>query len=172
MNETILTILNRRSIRQYTNQSIEKETIELLLQSAMYAPSARNEQPWHFLVVQNRMMLDELTRVHPYASMLKTAPLAILVCADKSINEMTGYLAIDCSAATQNILLSAHSLGIGSVWLGVYPREERMQSISDLFELPENIIPISLIAIGYPAEFKDNPDRFQLSRINWEKWKK
>nr|NQU92686.1 nitroreductase family protein [Bacteroidota bacterium] len=120
--QTITTILNRRSIRKYITKPVEPEKTDQLLEAAMYAPSARNYRPWHFIVVDERKKLDDLSELHPYAKMLKEAPLAIVVCGDKSIEKEEGYLAINCSAATQNILLSAFDLGLGSVWLGLYPR--------------------------------------------------
>jgi nitroreductase len=168
--ETLNVIFNRRSIRKYKSQAVEPEKIEQLLKAAMYAPSARNTQSWQFMVITERAILDEIRKVHPYAGMLKEATLAILVCGDKTLETNEGYLNTNCSAATQNILLAAYDLGLGSVWLGVYPREERMKGLSSLFQLPGHIIPISLIAIGYPAEAKEDPDRFLPERIHYNKW--
>jgi nitroreductase len=168
--ETIQTIISRRSIRKYIPQVIEPEKIEQLLKAAMYAPSARNTQSWQYIVITERTVLDEIRKVHPYAGMLKEATLAILVCGDKTLEPNEGYLNTNCSASSQNILLAAHDLGLGSVWLGLYPREERMNALSALFKLPEHIIPISLIAIGYPAETKEIPERFLPDRIHYNKW--
>lgn len=163
-------IKTRRSIRKYLKKAIDKEQIMQLLEAAMYAPSARNEQPWHFIVVNEREILNKITEIHPYAAMLKDAPLAILVLADKSIETTEGYRVQDCSAATQNILLSAHAMGLATVWLGVYPRAERMLAISQLFCLPQNIEAISIIAIGYADEQKQFPDRFKKERIHYNNW--
>lgn len=163
-------ILSRRSIRKFSESPIEPETINRLLEAAMYAPSARNYQPWHFVVIQERSRLDKLSEIHPYAGMLKTATAAILVCADKNLESNDSYNAQNAAAATHNILLSAHDAGLGSCWLGVYPREERMKNISEFVELPGNILPVSLIALGYPAEEKTHPDRFLPERIHYERW--
>ncbi len=163
-------ITTRRSIRKYSKQAVDKEQIDKLLEAAMYAPSARNEQPWHFIAVTDRMMLDKIMQSHPYAAMLKDAPLAIVVLADENIEKTPGYWVQDCSAATQNILLSAHAMGLGSVWLGVYPREERVLSIKQLFQLPEHIQPLSIIAIGYPDEQKAKPERFNIERVHYNNW--
>ncbi len=163
-------ILTRRSIRKYTPESITQEQIENLLQAAMYAPSARNEQPWHFIVVNKRTMLNKIMQAHPYAAMLKEAPLAIIVCADKNLEKTEDYWIQDCSAATQNILLAAHAMDLGSVWLGVYPREERVLAIKNLFELPENIKPFSIIAIGHPDEQKPLPERYLSDRVHTNQW--
>jgi len=163
-------ILTRRSIRKFTDKKVSNEQINIMLQAAMYAPSARNEQPWHFIVIDNKDILLKIVRIHPYAMMLNEAPLAILVCADERLEKSSGYWSTDCAAATQNILLSAHAMGLGSVWLGVYPREERMRDLSELFVLPENIFPFSIVAIGYPNENKEHPQRFNSERIHYNNW--
>lgn len=163
-------ITTRRSIRKYLKQAVNQEQIDILLEAAMFAPSARNEQPWHFIAVTDREMLNKIMQSHPYAAMLKDASLAIVVLADINIEKTEGYWVQDCSAATQNILLSAHAMGLGSVWLGVYPREERMLAVKTLFNLPENIQPLSIIAIGYTNEQKAQPERFIKERIHYNNW--
>lgn len=149
---------------------ISRQEVNALLEAGMYAPSARNEQPWHFVVVTERELLNRLMDAHPYASMLAEAPLAILVCGDTDLEKSKGYWPVDCSAATQNILLAAHDRGFGSVWLGVYPRDERMEAIKSIFSLPANIQPFSLIALGYAAEDKEPPERFRPERIHLNGW--
>ncbi len=168
--ELFETIFNRRSIRRYETRQVEEEKVQEILKAAMFAPSARNSQAWHFMVITDRTILDEIRCVHPYAGMLAEAPLAILVCGDKSIDPSEGYLNTNCSAATQNILLAAHALGLGSVWLGVFPREERIKAIAEVLRLPQHILPISLIAIGYSAEKPEKPERFKPEKIHREKW--
>lgn len=163
-------ILTRRSIRKYTSKLIDDKTINLLIEAGSYAPSANNFQPWHFIVITKRQILDQLSVVHPYAKMLKQAPLAILVCGDNDAQPILGYQAVDCSAATQNILLAVHALGLGGVWLGVYPREQRMKDIKEFLQLPENINPISLISIGHPAEEIKHPERFNKEKTHLNKW--
>jgi len=108
--------------------------------------------------------LDKIEKVHPYAKMLKQAPLAIIVCGDFNLEENEAYLVQNCSAATQNVLLMATELGLGSVWLGVYPRDNRMQGLNKILNLPKHILPISLIAIGYPDEKKSEHSEFDLSK--------
>jgi nitroreductase len=169
-NPVIRSLLERRSIRSYTGKPVEKTTIRLLLTSAMYAPSASNEQPWHFVVIQERKLLDRIPDVHPYSSMLKEAALAILVCGDEQLEKSKGYWPVDCSAATENLLLAAHALGLGAVWLGVYPRRERQEGIRKIFKLPPHIHPFSLVSVGYPAEKKAIPDRYREDRVHWDKW--
>ena len=112
----------------------------------------------------------QIRDVHPYAKMLDKAPLAIVVCGDTNIEPDDRYIALNCSAATQNILLAAHESGLGSVWLGLYPKIERMQAISRLFNLPDEIIPVSMIALGYPDEIVKHPDRLKQDRVHVNKW--
>lgn len=164
-------ILTRRSIRKYIQKPVPAEIIDQLLQAAMYAPTARNTQAWEFAVITERNLLDNLSVVHPYAKMLKYAPLAVLVCGNKKMEDNEAYLNQNCSAATQSLMLAAHALGLGSVWLGVYPKAERIDPIRDLLQLPEHILPISLISIGYPDEIRETPDRFDRAKIHYNnKW--
>lgn len=168
--ETLKAIFTRRSIRKYSGEPIADEYLEIMLRAAMQAPSARNTQPWHFIVIKDRKLLDKLAMAHPYGKMLREASTAIVVCGDKTLEKMDSYLLQNCSAATQNILLAAHDLGLGAVWLGVHPREKRMKAIGDLLNIPEHILPVSLISIGYPDEESQKADRFLLDRIHMEKW--
>ncbi len=163
-------IITRRSIRRYADRKISQDIIEMLIKAGMYAPSASNQQPWHFIVITERNILDKIKDVHPYAKMLGNAQLAILVCGDEDLELSKGYWVVDCSAATQNMLLAAHSLGLGAVWLGVHPRAERKKEIRNIFDLPENIQPLSLISIGYPDEQRNTPERFKKDRIHYNTW--
>ncbi|MCX8056852.1 MAG: nitroreductase family protein [Ignavibacteria bacterium] len=163
-------ILTRRSIRKFKSQIIPEELIEKILRAGMQAPSARNKQPWHFVVIRNREMLNKISEVHPYAYMLKEAPLGILICGDTNIETTIEYIVQDCSAATQNMLLAAHGFGLGAVWLGIYPREQRITALKELLQIPNHIIPIAMIAVGYPDEIKSFEDRFNPERIHYEKW--
>jgi len=163
-------IFKRRSIRKYTDKVIPEEHIEQILKAAMAAPSAGNQQPWHFIVVDDKEILNEIPKYHQYAKMLKEASHAIVVCGDLSRQRYEGYWVQDCSAATQNILLMATELGIGSVWLGVYPDQDRIKALKELFELPENVVPLSIVSLGYPAESKGPSNRFDTTRIHRNKW--
>jgi len=163
-------ILSRRSIRQYTNKPVARESVYEVLQAAMNAPSAGNERPWHFIVLTERRVLDEIPKFHPYAAMVKHASTAILVCGDVALEKYKGYWVLDCAAATQNILLAAHAKGFGAVWCGVYPSEDRVTILKKLFSLPEHIVPFSLIPIGFPDEIKQPVERFDASRIHENRW--
>ena len=165
-------IMTRTSIRQFTDQPVAKDTLDIIVKAGMAAPSAMNKQPWAFVVVTEKEMLDSLNANHPYAN-LKTAQAAIIVCGnmDKTI-EGAGreYWVQDCSAASENILLAAHGLGLGAVWCGVYPSEERVAAISRVLELPETIIPLNIITMGYPAENPTPKDKFNADNVHYQKW--
>jgi nitroreductase len=149
---------------------VETETTHELLEAAMSAPSAGNEQPWQFVVITERWLLNEIPKHHPYSSMLPGAALAILVCGDLKQEKHPGFWVQDCAAASQNILLAAHARGLGAVWLGIHPRKKRVEAIGRLFGLPVGIVPFCLIAIGHPAEEKTPPQRYDLTRIHHNKW--
>ncbi|MBO8180219.1 MAG: nitroreductase family protein [Archaeoglobus sp.] len=174
MEECLEMIYTRRSIRVYSDEEISDEDIEKILKAAMLAPSAGNEQPWHFVVVRNKEMLKKMSEAFTFGQMLPHASAAIVVCADPKLSKYPYEMWVqDCSAATENILLAARCLGIGSVWLGVYPREERMKALRELLEIPENIVVFSVVSLGYPKNEKDfyeAGDRFNPDRIYREKW--
>lgn len=163
-------IATRTSIRDYEARPVEKEKIEKMLRAAMAAPTAMNEQPWHFVVVDQRNVLDALAGANPYAKMLKKAPLAIVVCGntDKMI-EGGGrdFWIQDASAATENLLLAAHAMGLGAVWTGAYPSEERCISISKVLSLSDNLIPLNMIVVGYPAEQPQPKQKFKEENISY-----
>jgi nitroreductase len=168
--ETLEAILNRRSIRQYTPEQVTDDQIGIILKSAMYAPSAVNKQPWHFIVFRDPDTMHHIIEAHPNASMLLQANVAILVCWDEHLQHDIGYGPVDCAAATQNMLLAAHSLSLGAVWVGIYPRQKRMEAIQKIFNLPGPIKGFSIVSVGHPAEKRTAPDRFDKSRIHTEKW--
>ncbi|MET1124819.1 MAG: nitroreductase family protein [Archaeoglobaceae archaeon] len=174
MEECLRFIYTRRSIRNYAEKEISDEDLMKILKAAMQAPSAGNEQPWHFVVVKSREKLKELSEAHPYGSMLARAAAAIVVCCDPKLSRYQLPMWVqDCSAATQNILLAARCLGIGSCWLGVYPNEGRMKSIARILRVPEDIVVFSVVSLGYPRseeEFYEAPGRFKEERIHYEEW--
>ncbi len=163
-------ILNRRSIRKFTDRKIDDALIGKILEAAMYAPSAVNSQPWHFVVVDSREMMDRIMEVHPYAAMFRTASHGIVVCGDEQLQHREGYWVVDCGAATQNILLAAHTLGIGSCWVGIHPRKERKEAFRRLLELPPYVNPFALVALGYPDEKKPRPVRFRPEKVKRNTW--
>lgn len=163
-------IFTRRSIRHFRPDPVEEKLVGEVIRAGMNAPSAGNEQPWHFTVIYDRDLLDAIMGVHPHARMLSEAPLAILTCADMHQVHHLNFWPQDMAAATQNMLLMAADLGLGSVWLGVYPDSGRVEGIKRILSLPSNIIPFSLLPMGWPAESKEPNNRFDPSRIHYDRW--
>ncbi len=172
LNNTVKTILERKSVRSFENKSIGKDQLELILKAGMAAPSARNLQPWAFIVVTDRDVLNTLADRLPYAKMLFEASAAIVVCGvpEKAGDSPEGYWVQDCSAATQNILLAIESMGLGAVWTGVYPRSDRVDVVRDVLSIPKNVFPLNVIPIGYPKDENRPKDKFKPENIRWEKW--
>jgi nitroreductase len=163
-------IMERRSIRKYKSDPVPEESVKALLEAAMAAPSAGNGQPWHFVVVDDRDKLNTITGFHLYSQMLKEAPMAIIVCGDVTNERYQGFWVQDCAAATENILIKATDIGLGTVWLGLYPNESHLENMKKLLELPEGIVPMSMIAVGHPAEEKPPADRYNEERVHWNRW--
>jgi len=163
-------IFTRRSIRRYSDEPVGDEHLERLLRAAMAAPSAGNQQPWQFVVVRDRETLDTIPTVHPYASMMPGAPLAIVVCGDTRLERWPQFWEQDCAAATQNILIEAETLGLGAVWLGVHPLGDRVEGVRHLLGLPLHVVPFAIVPVGHPVERKEAADRYDPARIHHERW--
>lgn len=163
-------IFRRRSIRKYEEKEITDQEIELLLRSGMAAPSAHNKQPWEFIVTKKRNILNKVANIHPYAKMLNKAPLGIVVCANSEKQNVEGFFVQDCAAAIQNILVQGQDMGLGSVWIGIYPYKELMDMIKEIFLIPDNIVPIAMISIGYPAEEKHEITRYKKELVHVDKY--
>lgn len=169
--ETLEALFTRRSIRDYTPQAVPDELVQELLAAAMQAPSAGNQQPWHFVVVTERQQLDALAEVLPFGKMLKNAPLGIVVCADLALEKYAGFWMQDCSNATMNLLLAAHALGLGAVWVAIYPVEDRMAGAKQLLGLPEQVVPLCVVPFGYPATRPEPPARrYDDARLHHNHW--
>lgn len=165
-------IHNRKSVRQYTSEPVSEEYVEIMLRAAMAAPTAINYQPWRFVVVSERAELDAMADVLPFAKMLRQAPLAIVVCGQTTWMEgqENPYWQQDCSAATQNLLLAAEALGLGAVWTGVYPDQERASKLSALLNLPENVQPLCAVPIGHHDGSTKPRDKWKPENIHYGKW--
>ena len=166
-------IMTRTSIRNYTDQAISADTIETLLRAGMAAPTAVNKQPWHFVAVTDKEKLSGLATANPNAGMAAKAPLAIVVCGDMTKALEGGGRAFwiqDCSAATENILLAAHAQGLGAVWTGTYPNEERVHAVADVLKLPDTLIPLCTIVIGYPAEQPEPKDKWKPENVSYNEF--
>lgn len=166
-------ILNRKSVRKYTKEEVKKEQLEMLVRAGMAAPSARNSQPWLFFVINDRAILDNLAKQLPNAKMLLNAKAAIVVCGNlqKSLEgDGREFWVQDCSAATQNILLAAESMGLGAVWTGAYPRKETVNIIKVELGLPEHIVPLNVIPIGWQTGEEKPKQKYTEENIRWNKW--
>jgi nitroreductase len=163
-------ILARRSIRRYTPEPVSADDERALLEAAMAAPSAGNEQPWQFVTIRERATLDAITDFHEYAQMLKAAPLAILVCGDPGLEGRRAYWEQDCSAAVENMLIMAQSRGLGAVWLGVHPELDREEACRELLGIPEELVPFAIVSVGHPGETKRPAERYDDARVHRERW--
>lgn len=167
------TIMTRVSVRDYQDRPVEDEKIEAMLRAAMAAPSAANKQPWRFIVIKDKKTLKAISENFHTMRMAEKAPLAIVVCGDmKATLQGDGidYWIEDTSAATENLLLAAHSLGLGTVWCGIYPQMERVKLLKEMLDIPEDIIPLNVVPIGYPAENPQPKDKWDPSEIHYETW--
>lgn len=171
-NEVIKVIKNRKSVRHFTGESVSKDDLKKILESAMCAPTAVNKQPWSFVVVTDRKVLDALADSLPYAKMLANAGAAIIICAipEKAFEGSMEFAIIDCSLAGENILLTVESLGLGAVWTAAYPDAKRMSAVRNVLGIPQNVIPLNVIPIGHPTGEDKPKDKFKEENIHWEKW--
>lgn len=163
-------IATRTSIRKFTQEAVSQEDVEKMLRAGMAAPTAGNRQPWHFVVVDDRETLNEMTKANRNAPMLAKAPLAIIVCGDLSKGlkgDALDFWIQDVSAASENILLAAHALGLGATWTGLYPMMDRVKTMSEILNLPENLVPVNAIVIGHPADSPEPKDKFKQENISY-----
>lgn len=167
---TLDAIMSRRSIRKFTGQVISDENLELVLKAGFQAPSAHNLEPRDYIVVRSQDVLNQISDFHGFAKMLPNAGCGIIVCGDKNKQKEIGFLAEDCSASIQNMLLAAHSLGLGAVWCGLYPIEDYVQKISKILNIPGHIIPIGMIVVGEKVEDREIVDRFDSKSVHYDKW--
>lgn len=169
--DVLAAIHHRRSVRRFLPDAVPAATVDELLAAAMAAPSAGNQQPWEFVVVDRRELLDAVATVNPYAEMCREAPLGILVCADPRREKFPGFWVQDCAAAVENLLLAATARGLGAVWTGIHPLAERVAGMRRLFALPGEIEPLAFVVLGLPAsEPLPAPDRFDLGRVHRNRW--
>ena len=163
-------LYKRRSIRKYQDRAVPREVVDKILGAAMMAPSAGDARTWHFIVVDRR---EEVSAVHDaleHAEPALDAPLAIAVCSDTSLEQFPNNWMLDCSAATENLLLAAHGLGLGAVWIAVWPFEEFVAAARRHFAIPDHVQPLCVVVLGYPAEEVPSEDRFDASRIHAGRW--
>ena len=172
MNPTLHPLFSRRSIRAYTAEPVGDDLVRDLLQAAMAAPSAVAKDPWAFVVIRDRPMLARIAGGLPNGQMLTEAAVGIVVCGDldRAHDRQLSYLLQDCSAAIENLLLAANMLGLGACWLGVHPREDRVALVRSLLRIPDAVIPVSVIALGWPAESPQPRTRYRDQAVHFERW--
>ena len=166
-------IMTRTSVRAYTDSAVSEAQTETLLRAAMAAPTAVNKQPWRFVVIRDRALLDTIAANFQSMQMMRQAPMAVVVCGDMKATlegEAQAYWAQDCSAATENLLVAANAMGLGSVWCGVYPKSDRVAKFKELLSLPSEIIPLNCIAVGYPAEKPEPKDKWKPEYVHYNSW--
>ncbi|MCU0661061.1 MAG: nitroreductase family protein [Myxococcota bacterium] len=169
--EAIVAIRTRRSVRAFEPVPVPREVLSELVGVAMYAPSAGNQQPWQLVLIDDRQTLDNLSRINPYGGAAKVAPAGVMICGDTSHERFPGFWVQDCSALTQNLLLAIHSKGLGAVWTGVYPLDERVRGARVVLGLPEHVIPMALVLLGTPSrKTQEAEDRVRPDRIHWNHW--
>jgi len=168
--DTLTSIMTRRSIRQYTDEDVTTEQLLTLLRAAMAAPSAGNQQPWRFVAVRDADVRARLAEATPYASPIGRAPLGIVVMADTRENKHPGFWVQDCSAATENLLLAAHAIGLGGVWIGVHPHVDRAAAITQIVHPPEGFAVLGMIAIGHPTSPGPQVDRYHAEYVRTDGW--
>ena len=168
--ETLEAIFTRRSIRQFTDERVSEEMVEKLLRAAMNAPSANNRQSWHFIVVNEREKLNKIAEIHQYGKMCAHAPLAFICCHDETLEDVRSYGIQNVSAAIQNMLLATRDIGLGGVWLGVYPRDERVKEFQVIFHMPDHILPVGVVFVGHTDKEQTYVDRYQPSRVHYNSW--
>lgn len=164
-------ILTRRSIRRYTGQPVTDEQVEGVLHAAMAAPSAFNQQSWRFVVVRDPDVRASLSRASKHAGMIADAPVAIVVCGDTTAERHPGtYWVQDCTAALENLLVAANAEGLGAVWVGVHPWEDRAAAVAEAVGLPSHVLPLATVALGWPAESKPPADRYDARFVHTDRW--
>lgn len=168
--EAIEAIVSRRSIRKYTGEPVSDELIETVLHAAMAAPSAGNQQPWRFIVLRSQESRDAAAECTPYGSMLREAAFGLVIAADTRDLKHAVMWQQDCSAATQNALVAIHALGLGAVWLGFWPKMERVTPLKAALGMPEGIEPLAVLAVGHPAEKKPLAERYDAEKVRWDRW--
>ena len=163
-------IMTRRSVRRYLNKVVDEAVIAEVIKAGAAAPSAANQQPWHFLLITERELLIKIADNHPYGKMLKEAAFAVLICHKEPAASYPELVYDDCGAATQNMLLAAHALGLGAVWIGIHHSKERMDFLRGLFDIPADYSPFSLIACGHTDEKGRDAGRFKSGMLHTNKW--
>lgn len=166
--EVINNIMARKSVRSFTGKTVEQQKTDMLVKAAMAAPSGRDKRPWEIIVVNDKEILNKLAKELPSGRIIGGAPMAIIIAGDVSIS--SDLWIMDCSAAAQNLLLTAQALGLGAVWTAAYPSDKNVKAVQKALSLPENVIPLTVIPVGYPKGDTKAKDKFDKKKIHYNKW--
>ncbi len=161
---------SRRSIREFTEETISEQDLKTILKAGFQAPSAHNREPREYVVVKDPETIEKIVEFHEHAKMLPKAGCGIVICGDKTKQDVFGFLISDCSASIQNMLLASHGLGLGAVWCGLYPREHLMEGTTDVLNLPEHIVPVGLVVVGETEEKPSAVDRYNEDKVHYDRW--
>ena len=172
LRDALAVIHDRRSVRDFTDAAVGEEALDLIVRAGMSAPTARNMQPWSFIVATGRETLDSLAEGLPYGKMLGRAAAAITVCAipEEANNGSVELAIVDCTCASENILIAAEAMGLGAVWVAAYPYEERMAHVRNVQHIPDTVIPLCVIPLGHPTVVKPPIDKYKPEKIHRERW--
>jgi nitroreductase len=168
--EVLEALMTRCSIRRFDARPVGQQQVQRMLDVLFRSPSAGDARPWQFAVIDRRDLLDRLETAMPKCEMLQTSPLGILICAEPARELIPGFWPQDCSAATENLLLAVHGLGLGGVWIGLHPVAERERAVREIIGVPEGLVPFALVAIGYAAEQPKLESRYDATRVHWNGW--
>jgi nitroreductase len=170
MNETLDNIFTRRSVRDFTDNPVSRQDLELIVEAGLSAPSAHGKRSWHIAVIENQSIRDRLTEKLQWFRPVKVAATSILVLGNPSAGVQKEYWPQDCAALTENILIAARSLGLGTTWCGIYPVEHNMEMVKSVLEIPRNLIPFGMIGIGHPLKsdaFRERDRADDDKRVSW-----
>ena len=170
--DALTVIHNRKSVRNFTGEPVDKNLLTEIVKAGMAAPTAVNMQPWSFVIVTDKLRMEALAAGLPYAKMLNKAGAAIVVCAlpQKAFQKSLEFSILDASCASENILLAIEALGLGGVWTAAYPDEERMKFVRRVLNIPDDVIPLNVIPVGYPTGEDKPKDKFKAENVHWDKW--
>ena len=173
-NEVLECIMTRASVRRYTQEKVNDSIITEVLKAGMAAPTAANQQAWHFVVITDQTLKDTITDAFQWTKMVKDCAFAVVVCGDMSRlfeddREKGGFWTLDCSAASENMLLAAHALGLGGVWCGIYPEEDRMTRLSAILDLPPHLRPLNILSFGYPEAPVTPKEKWDPGKVSYNR---
>lgn len=165
-------IMTRASVREYIDSLVPDSVVVKILRAGMAAPTAANRQPWHFYVIENQTVKDSIASAFKYAKMVSGSAFDVVVCGNTNLmftgdTPARGNWVLDCSAATENMLLAAHALGVGAVWCGMYPEDDRVADLKRILSLPDTLVPLNVVSFGYPKNPVVPKDKWDATKVDY-----